>query len=150
MCAIINKNKIMSIKTTNKNDMPVTKGDLLEFKKDVALKSDLLEFKKDVALKSDLLTFKKDVALKSDLAPLKKDIEDLTIIVGNVSQKIDKRIDKVEDKMNEIDIRLSGKIDEVGSRVDEVRQRLDMKDLDYVSRNEHNRLEKRVRVLETD
>jgi hypothetical protein len=102
-----------------------------------------------MALKSDILSIKDTMALKSDLSPLKKDIEDLTIIVGNTSKKIEGRIDKVEDKMNEIDIRLSGKIDDVGSRVDEIRQRLDMKDLDYVSRNEHNRLEKRVRVLET-
>ncbi len=122
----------------------VLKSDFAEFKKDVALKSDF------VALKSDFVEFKKDVALKSDLTTLKDDIlnttkhefNELTVIISNSFTRFEKSVDGKFEGIN-------GRIDEVNVRLDNVDQRQNTHDLDYVSRNEHNRLEKRVRVLET-
>jgi hypothetical protein len=92
------------------------------------------------ATKGDLLTFKNDIlkATSGDIALLKQDINDLTLIVGNsftrMEKTVDERFTKLENTMNE--------------KFECVNERFDSLDLDYVSRDEFNRLEKKMRVLE--
>jgi hypothetical protein len=149
--------------------MPATKGDLLAFKDDIskatkgdilALRGDLLALRNVVVLKSDIkdMVVKsdiKDMVVKSDLDALKKDIlketkantkeivdtaiAELTIIISNSFTSLESKTDK----------KLEGKIEGVNSRIEGVHRRFDAHDLECVKRDEHDRLENRVRVLET-
>jgi hypothetical protein len=64
------------------------------------------------------------------------------VIISNSFTRFEKSVDDKFEGVN-------GKIDGVNVRLDDANLKLDTRDLDYVSKNEHNRLEKRVRVLET-
>ena len=68
-------------------------------------------------------------------APVTKgDFRELVVVIGNAFEKIDKRIDRTEENL--------------GRRIQGVQNSLDAHILDSVSRDEHNRLKKRVRMLE--
>jgi hypothetical protein len=77
---------------------------------------------------------KHTVSMKEDVVTIKKDIKDLTIIVGNAFQKVDKKFVGLEENL--------------GNRIQGVQNSLDAHLLDCVTRGEHDRLTKRVRVLE--
>ena len=65
------------------------------------------------------------------------DIKELTIIIG-------KSFNKIEEKFEKID----GRFDGVDARIEGIHRRFDAHDLVCVKRDEHDRLEKRVKVLE--
>ncbi|MDR3558589.1 MAG: hypothetical protein P4L61_03590 [Candidatus Pacebacteria bacterium] len=67
-------------------------------------------------------------------ADLKSAIDELTIIIGN-------SFTRFEDSMN-------NKFDGVNNRIQGLWNAFDSHTLDCVSRDEHNKLEKRVRILE--
>ena len=144
-------------------DVVALKSDLLSIKKNIALKSDLKKIKDVVALKSDLITIKKDMALKSDLkefkdvVALKSDLISLKHDILEETKITTKKI--VDDAVGELTVIVSGsftrmersmddRFDGVNNSIQGLWNAFDSHTLDCVRRDEHDRLEKRVRVLE--
>jgi hypothetical protein len=119
------------IRATQNDTAPATKSDIL------ALRSDILSLKDTMALKSDLVTLKNDI-LETTKANTQKIVDsaigELTIIVSNSFTRIEKS--------------MGDKFEGVNNRIQGLWNAFDSHTLDCVKRDEHDRLEKRVRVLE--